>query len=189
MVRPLNPSGVLDPVEAAAARVRAAAGLEPDALVADVVVALRHAGLVVAVRDLGADGLDGIYVSEERGGGVVVLNTAKFPYRVRRVAAHLLAHHVYGDEPHLDRDIDAPPGDPVQARANAFAARFLVSAEALRARCRAGVTPARALQLTAEFGVGYRLLAGRLHDLARVDSISGPRQNGPTMGQILGWLR
>jgi Zn-dependent peptidase ImmA (M78 family) len=188
MVRPLNPSWVLDPVEAAAARARAAAGLEPDALVADVVAALRHAGVVVAARDLGADGLDGIYVSEERA-DVAVLNTAKFPYRVRRTAAHLLAHHVFADESHLDRDIDAPPGDPVQARANAFAARFLVSAEALRARCGDEVTPARLLQLTAEFGVGSRLLAGRLRDLARVDSIPAPRQNGPTMGQILGWLR
>jgi Zn-dependent peptidase ImmA (M78 family) len=124
MVRPLNPSWVLDPVEAAAARVRAAVGYEPDALVADVAPALRRLGLLVAERDLGADGLDGIYVSEERG-GLVVLNTAKSPCRVRRIAAHLLAHHVFGDEPHLDRDIDAPADDPVQARANAFAARFL----------------------------------------------------------------
>jgi Zn-dependent peptidase ImmA (M78 family) len=104
MVRPLNPSWVLDPVEA-----------------------LRRLGVHVAERDLGAGGPDGIYVSADRG-GVVVLNTAKPLCRLRRIAAHLLAHHVLGDEPHLDRDIDAAPDDPVQARANAFADRFLAGA-------------------------------------------------------------
>jgi Zn-dependent peptidase ImmA (M78 family) len=124
MVRPLNPSGVLDPVEAAAARTRAAAGLRPRGSVTDVVSVLRRLGLLVAERDLGADGPDGVYASDERG-GILVLNTAKPPDRVRRTGAHLLAHHVFGDEPHLDRDIDAPAGDPMQARANAFADLFL----------------------------------------------------------------
>jgi Zn-dependent peptidase ImmA (M78 family) len=124
MVRPLNPSGVLDPVEAAAARARAAAGLQPDGPVIDVVAALRRLGLLIAERDLGEFGPDGIYASEERG-GVIVLNARKSSGRVRRTAAHLLAHHVFGDAPHLDRDIDESWDDPVQARANAFADLFL----------------------------------------------------------------
>lgn len=124
MVRPLNPSGVLDPVEAAAARARAAAGLQPDELMADVVPVLRRLGLLVAERDLGASGPDGIYATEERG-GVLVLNSAKPRDRLRRIGAHLLAHHVFADEPHLDRDIEAPHDDPIQVRANAFADWFL----------------------------------------------------------------
>src|SRR5262245_23638704 len=156
----------LDLIEAAASRSRAAARILPEAPVADVVAVLRQLGLVVAVRELGEDGLDGIYASAKRG-GVVVLNSSKFPYRVRRVACHLLAHHVYGDEPHVDHDIDAPSPDLVQRRANAFAARFLVSQEALRARTSGSehMTTARTLQLAAELGVGYRVLAERLHDL------------------------
>jgi Zn-dependent peptidase ImmA (M78 family) len=90
----------------------------------DIVSVLRQLGLVVAVRELGAGGVDGIYVSG-KGGGVVVLNGSKSPHRLRRTAAHLLAHQVYGDEPHVDRDIDEPPDDPVQCRANTFATRFL----------------------------------------------------------------
>jgi hypothetical protein len=90
----------------------------------DVVSVLRQRGMVVAVRELGANGVDGIYVSGD-GGGVVVLNASKPWHRLRRTAAHLLAHQVYGDEPHVDRDIDEPADDPVQCRANVYGEWFL----------------------------------------------------------------
>jgi Zn-dependent peptidase ImmA (M78 family) len=150
----------LDPIQAEANRIREAAGIRPVDAVPEIGAVLRAVGLVVAVRDLAPDGLDGIYAAA----GVVVLNAAKFPYRQRFVAAHLLAHHTYGDEPHVDHDVEAETDDPAHCRANAFAARFLVSGEAIRARCQpVGLASAReGLDLARELGVGSHVLLGRL---------------------------
>jgi Zn-dependent peptidase ImmA (M78 family) len=156
----------LDPIQAEANRVRAAAGIQPDQVVPDIVAVLRGLGLVVAIRKLARDRLDGIYASPE-GGGVIVLNVAKLPHRLRCTAAHLLAHHVYGDEPHVDYDIDLPADDFVQRRASAFASRFLVSREAVWARREGAdaVTVAEALDLARDFDVTYGVILGRLPEV------------------------
>jgi Zn-dependent peptidase ImmA (M78 family) len=169
----------LDPIQAEANRNRAAAGIRPPDVVPDMVTVLRALGLVVAVRELAWDGLDGINATAE-GGGVVVLNGGKVPVRLRRVAAHLLAHHVYGDDPHVDHDIDDPDEHFGQQRANAFAARFLVSREAVwTRRGRPGtVTPAEATELACDFGVGYRLILERLQEVGML----GPDAAQPPAG-------
>jgi Zn-dependent peptidase ImmA (M78 family) len=156
----------LDPIQAEANRVRAAAGIEPDQVVPDIVTVLGGLGLMVAIRELARDGLDGIYASPE-GGGVIVLNGAKFPHRLRCTGAHLLAHHVYGDEPHVDYDIEMSAGNFVQRRANAFASRFLVSREAIWTRrgCAGGVTVAEAQDLARDFEVTYRVILRRLREV------------------------
>src|SRR5258708_5823946 len=123
----------LDPIQAEANGIRAAAGIRPEDVAPDIVSVLRGLGLAVAVRHMDADGHDGVYASSG-GRSVAVLNGAKFPYRVRCVAAHMLAHHVYGDRPHVDHDIEDAPGDLADLRANAFAGRFLVSREAIWTR-------------------------------------------------------
>jgi Zn-dependent peptidase ImmA (M78 family) len=165
----------LDPIQAEANGIRAAAGIRPEELVPDIVAVLRGLGLVVAMRDLAWDGLDGIYASDEVR-SLVLLNSGKFPYRVRCVAAHMLAHHVYGDEPHVDHDIEDSCSDPVQWRANAFAGRFLVSREAIWTRHEraGGVTVGQALHLAGVFGVTYRALVERLHDVG----IAGAQASG-----------
>src|ERR1700730_14632831 len=156
----------IDPIQEEANRVRAAAGIQPDQVVPDIVTVLRGLGLTVAIRELARDGLDGIYASAD-GGGVIVLNGAKFPHRLRCTAAHLLGHHVYGDEPHADYDIEVPADDLVPRRANAFARRVLVSREAVWTRCECanGVTVARALDLARDFDVTYRVIIRRLREV------------------------
>jgi len=158
----------LGDIQATANRIRAAAGIEPEDVVPDIVSVLRALGLVVAMRELGSEALDGIYVPA--GGPLLVLNTARSACRLRFTAAHVLAHHVYGDEPLVDRDVEAPTDDPVERRASRFATCFLISREAAWARRQqvGPVTVRDALDLARRFGVGYRVLVARLNDIGMV---------------------
>jgi Zn-dependent peptidase ImmA (M78 family) len=156
----------LDPIQAEANRIREVAGIGIEDVVPDVVTVLRRLGLAVALRHLGREGLDGIY-GTSAGAGWVVLNSAKFVHRLRCVGAHLLAHHVFGDEPHVDHDIGAVGSDPAQQRANAFAARLLVTREAIWARREhtGALTEAESIDLACAFGVEHRVMVERLREV------------------------
>ena len=170
-----------DPIQADANRIRTAASIESTAVVPDILAVLRAVDVAVAVRVLGPDGPDGIYVRR----GVVVLNASRFQPRLRFVAAHELAHDVYGDPPHVDRDVEACEDDAREVRASAFAARFLVTREAIWSRRRQfGQLEIRdILALAREFSVSYRLMVERLEDAGVIDTLAQARLLAEVRGE------
>ncbi|HZV50186.1 MAG TPA: ImmA/IrrE family metallo-endopeptidase [Candidatus Dormibacteraeota bacterium] len=162
-------SSWLDPIEADAERVRLSAGIRPEVAVPDLEAAFGALGLTVATRPLGRGRPEAVYT----GHGVALLNPSGLPARTRFVAAHLLAHHLYGDEPHVEReverDLERPGCDDRQRRASGFAARFLVGREALWARAPARITAEAVLRLAAEFQVGYEVMLRRLRDTGLIE--------------------
>ncbi len=173
----------LEGVEADAERVRQQVGIPPETAVPDLDRALDALGLLVARRPLGRERLEAISI----GRGLALLNPSGLPTHTRFVAAHLLAHHLYGDEPHVERgverDLERPGCDDRQWRASAFAACFLVGRQALLARTPARITTEAVLRLAPEFQVGYEVMLWRL----RETGLAGPEGRPGAAGTGAGW--
>jgi Zn-dependent peptidase ImmA (M78 family) len=155
----------LESLDADALRLRSDAGLHPEDVVPDIVTVIEQLGVPVAVLPFGRSGPDGLYV-RGRSARLILLNGSKYLPRLRYTAAHELGHAHYDDEPHLDQDIEASKTFE-ERRADAFAARFLMSRPALWARrSRYGDIGANeALALASEFGVSYRALVYRMNNV------------------------
>jgi Zn-dependent peptidase ImmA (M78 family) len=156
----------LDPIEAEAERARLRAGIRPEAIAPDVEASLRALGLLVASRPLGRGRPEAIYT----GQGLAVVNSTGLPAHTRFVAAHLLAHHLYHDRPHVERKVERPRHDASQRRASAFAACFLVGRQALLARAPGRITTEIVLRLAREFQVSYEVMGWRLCEVGLIQA-------------------
>jgi Zn-dependent peptidase ImmA (M78 family)/transcriptional regulator with XRE-family HTH domain len=130
-------------------------------------------GVDVAVLDLGPT-FDGLSVSSVTT-KLILVGTSTVPARQRFTMAHELAHLLAGDDGqlHVDADIYAAEyrHDPIEQRANAFAAALLMPPEALRAAIQGGeLTRASFATLTVELGVSPSSLAYRLQALRIIDA-------------------
>lgn len=131
-------------------------------------------GADVAVITLD-EGFDGLAVASAEA-KLIVLATSHVPYRQRYTLAHELGHLLFGDdqEVHLDKDVfdrAAQARDPSEARANAFAAAFLMPEATLRAAVgTAGLTEASFAALACDLRVSPSALAIRLSGLRLIDS-------------------
>lgn len=92
-----------------------------------------HVGLVVRWVPLG-EGIDGLCVADEAH-GVAVVNTHHWGSRQRFTLAHEIGHWVLGDVAdrggRADEDVFAVARDPIERRANAFAAALLLPRDAV----------------------------------------------------------
>jgi Zn-dependent peptidase ImmA (M78 family) len=162
----------------AIARVEAVGHTSRDEDLAAVVEAVF--GVDVAAEPLG-DGCDGVAASSPEA-KLILLATSHVPGRQRFTLAHELAHLLTGDDQgvHLDRDIfdrAQASRDPSEARANAFAAAFLMPETALRAAVTPPVEPPAAhgmtdhafARLACDLLVTPAALAYRLLDLGLID--------------------
>jgi DNA-binding MarR family transcriptional regulator/Zn-dependent peptidase ImmA (M78 family) len=148
--------------EALASMVRDGLGMgrAPIADVAD--LAERHFGLDVLAWPTGT-GVSGL-CAHGRGVVMMLVSTAFTHGRQRFTTAHELAHHLLRDPREVVIDSDLYDGsNPMEKRANAFAAALLMPAEGLR-----DVIAARAIDaavvtgLMRHFGVSYSALLYRL---------------------------
>ncbi|MCW2751294.1 MAG: hypothetical protein JWR83_2404 [Aeromicrobium sp.] len=162
--------------EAALARVRQIDGPQQRGDLAEVVEAVF--GADVAILDLGND-FDGLATSSDDV-KLIVLATSQVPARQRFTLAHELGHLLAGDDQgvHLDQDIfdRAQARTPSEVRANAFAASFLMPADALRAAVgTAGLTEPGFAALACDLNVTPSALAFRLKTLRLIDSATCDR--------------
>ena len=120
------------------------------------------------------DGFDGLAVASDDA-RLIVLATSQVPWRQRYTLAHELGHLIFGDdqEVHLDKDIfdRAQAKDPGEARANGFAAAFLMPEATLRSAVgTTGLTEATFAALACDLKVSPSALAIRLSGLRLIDA-------------------
>lgn len=130
-------------------------------------------GADVAVIDLD-EGFDGL-AAASADAKLIVLATSQVPWRQRYTLAHELCHLLAGDDQgvHLDRDVydKAQAKDPSEARANGFAAAFLMPQDLLRAAVgAAGLTERDFAALSSDLKVSPSALAIRLSQLRLIDA-------------------
>jgi Zn-dependent peptidase ImmA (M78 family)/transcriptional regulator with XRE-family HTH domain len=130
-------------------------------------------GADVAVIAL-AEGFDGLSACSAEA-RLIVLATSTVPWRQRYTCAHELAHLLIADDQgvHLDRDVfdRSQAKAPSEARANAFAAAFLMPEKTLRnAVGRDGLTEAAFAALACDLKVSPSALAIRLSQLRLIDA-------------------
>lgn len=157
--------------DAALAQVRQATGGTQLANLADLVEAVF--GADIAILDLGND-FDGLATSSDEV-KLIVLATSQVPARQRFTLAHELGHLLAGDDQgvHLDQDVfdKAQARTPSEARANSFAASFLMPANTLRAAVGStGLTEPDFATLACDLDVTPSALAFRLKTLRLIDS-------------------
>jgi Zn-dependent peptidase ImmA (M78 family)/transcriptional regulator with XRE-family HTH domain len=159
-------------------------------LAGDALIRVSEAGRSVAEPDLpaltedvfGADvavitldeGFDGLAVASAEA-RLIVLATSQIPWRQRYTLAHELGHLLFGDdqEVHLDKDVfdRAQARDPGEARANGFAAAFLMPEATLRAAVgTSALTEKTFAALACDLKVSPSALAIRLSGLRLIDS-------------------
>jgi Zn-dependent peptidase ImmA (M78 family)/transcriptional regulator with XRE-family HTH domain len=129
------------------------------------------ADVAVIALDEGFDGLSACS-AEAR---LIVLATSTVPWRQRYTCAHELAHLLAADDQgvHLDRDVfdRSQAKAPSEARANAFAAAFLMPEQTLRDTVgKGGLTEAAFAALACDLKVSPSALAIRLSQLRLVDA-------------------
>lgn len=130
-------------------------------------------GADVAVIELGT-GFDGLAASADDV-KLIVLSTTQVPWRQRFTLAHELGHLLAGDDHgvHLDEDVFAKTQqrDISELRANAFAASFLMPADALSdAVGTMGLTEIGFASLACDLMVSPSALAYRLLNLHLIDA-------------------
>lgn len=120
------------------------------------------------------DGFDGLAAASDDA-KLIVLATSTVPWRQRYTLAHELGHLLAGDDQdvHLDKDVfdNGQAKDPSEARANAFAAAFLMPEAVLRAAVgTAGLTLRAFAALACDLKVSPSALAIRLSQLRLIDA-------------------
>ena len=156
-------------------------------------------GADVALLEL-AGGFDGLAVASDTA-HLIIAATTHVPARQRFTLAHELGHLLLGDDHgvHLDKDIfeKAQQRDLTEARANAFAAAFLMPEELLRSAVgRRALIEADFAKLAYRLMVSPSTLAYRLLSLRLIDSGSCHRfaaisaaAAARTAGQTAEWAR
>jgi Zn-dependent peptidase ImmA (M78 family) len=129
------------------------------------------ADVAVITLDEGFDGL----AASSAGSRLIVLATSQVPWRQRYTLAHELGHLLAGDDQdvHLDKDIfdRAQAKDPSEARANGFAAAFLMPEATLRTAVGTiGLTEKTFAELACDLKVSPSALAIRLSGLRLIDA-------------------
>ncbi len=184
-----------DPAEAGeelARRERARLGLEGRET-GDVMDLLDHEGLKV-YRPVFPEGspLEGIFLFDQEVGPALVVNGGLPPLDVDYVLARLYAHYLVDNDPYRIRLAVRGAGEaasPENLRAQAFAAAFLVSPEAMGTYLKAlgwrpgtAIDREAAMQLAVYFEVGYRTLMARLLTLRLVQ----PAEVAPLLESLAG---
>jgi len=160
-------------------------GAPADAPLPDLLEAVEATGAQVLVVALDAD-VAGACI-ERPGLALLFVNGAQALVRQRFTLAHELGHHRLGHASVVDRPVDltAAVRDPAEVAANAFAAEFLVPAEAVR-RWAAGRTVGLddVVRLAAAYGVSARMArirletAGALPDRERTRRLDAEIEEG-----------
>jgi Zn-dependent peptidase ImmA (M78 family)/DNA-binding XRE family transcriptional regulator len=118
----------------AAGALRRHLGYKPNEIGMDVYEDLRRIGVHVFRRRLGNTGISGLYISHPKAGKCVLVNYSEDVYRQRFTVAHEGAHSILDDEADVVVSLAKwKKGDLVEVRANAFASRYLMPPEFLRA--------------------------------------------------------
>ncbi|MFI5959771.1 ImmA/IrrE family metallo-endopeptidase [Cryptosporangium sp. NPDC051539] len=145
-------------------------------------------GVDVTVVEAG-QGCDGLAASSDEA-KLIVLATSQIPSRQRFTAAHELGHLLAGDDQgvHLDKDVYSPlqAKDPSEARANAFAAAFLMPEAILSDAVGPGFDEAAFAALACHLLVTPTALAIRLRDLRMIDSGLCDRLRSLSAGRAAG---
>jgi Zn-dependent peptidase ImmA (M78 family) len=129
---PEHPARVEDGARAAAA-LRSHFEYEPTAVAADVYSDLRRLGIHVFRRRLEAPHISGLYLRHPVAGPCVLVNFVDDVYRQRFAAAHEAAHALLDVDQSFVVSFARDDGDPVERRADVFAASFLMPTECLMA--------------------------------------------------------
>lgn len=132
----------------------------------------------VSLEPLGS-GLDGLGMCSEQL-KLVMVSTKTVAARQRWTLAHEIGHVLLGDTQDLFVDENIWERTPIETRANAFAAAFLMPAELLSAAWGNAVAPNEALvaELLERFGVSLDALAFRLHNVGKVNAAGRDRIRG-----------
>jgi len=102
----------------------------------------------------------------------MLLNSSTAGVRRRWTMAHELGHLLLADEDELTIDEDIWERSPMETRANAFAAGFLVPASDLREQWRTGDKSVQhVVSLLERYDVSVEALAYRLHNTNCVDAV------------------
>lgn len=118
----------------AAGALRRHLGYRPNEVGMDVYEDLRKIGVHVFRRRLGNTGISGLYISHPKAGKCVLVNYSEDVYRQRFTVAHEGAHSILDDQDDVVVSFaNWKKGDLVEIRANAFASRYLMPPEFLRA--------------------------------------------------------
>lgn len=143
----------------------------PADLCVDVRKELANLGLPVLERDLTAEAIDAISIWGEEHGPAIILNLSGRHVHNMRARQATLAHelcHALIDRERALPSVEVLGGKvlrPLEARARAFAAEFLLPLEAVR-RCwqRAASVSDALYVLTRQFNVSKRLAAWQMHN-------------------------
>lgn len=148
-------------------------GLGETAPVEDLLGILEEeAGVLVALWQLGEQGLAGMY-QEREGVPVILVNSSTHPVRARFTLAHEYGHHRLGHGIAVDRVIDPHSRDRREVGANQFAAELLVPRAGLDEWLRAAggtVDLEAVIRLASHFGVSCEVALHRLERTRRVRS-------------------
>jgi Zn-dependent peptidase ImmA (M78 family) len=151
---------------------RARLGLNDTAPVGDLVRTLeQHAGVHVALWQLGEHGLAGMYQTRE-GVPVILVNSSTHPVRARFTLAHEHGHHRLRHEAAVDPVVDPRSRDRREVDANQFAAELLMprlGVEAwLQAHPGSRYDLETVVRLANHYGVSCEVALHRLQRLRRV---------------------
>jgi Zn-dependent peptidase ImmA (M78 family)/transcriptional regulator with XRE-family HTH domain len=125
----------------------------------------------VAIEQL-EHGLDGLAISR-RGYSLILVSSSIAAHRQRYTIAHELGHIMAGDHGDIiDENINFSPS-PEESRANAFAAAFLMPANALRTAFgdQSAPTEQFVADLLARYRVSLDAVAFRLHNLNLINAV------------------
>ncbi|MFC3743966.1 XRE family transcriptional regulator [Paractinoplanes deccanensis] len=129
-------------------------------------------------------GLDGLSVASN-GFAAALVSSGISATRQRFTLAHELGHLMAGDSQDLRVDENVfGRKSATETRANAFAAAFLMPADAVRAAVPHGVTEELVADLLGRFGVSLDALAFRLHNVGVVDAVGRDRIRSMSSNRI-----
>jgi Zn-dependent peptidase ImmA (M78 family)/lambda repressor-like predicted transcriptional regulator len=170
-------------------RVRAAMSLPGDDLPYDLpsLASLleRRLGVDVGFEPL-PEGFDGLSVSRD-GFRLALVSSGISATRQRFTLAHEIGHLAAGDSQdlHVDESVFGRKA-PDETRANAFAASFLMPAQAIRDAVPHGfVSEEIVAALLGRFGVSLDALAFRLHNIGVVDAVGRDRVRSMSSNRIV----
>jgi Zn-dependent peptidase ImmA (M78 family) len=146
-------------------------GLGETAPIADLVAVLEDgAGVLVALCQLGEQGLAGMYQTRE-GVPLIMVNSSTHPVRARFTLAHEYGHHRLGHGAAVDRVVDPRSGDRGEVDANRFAAELLLPRAGLDGWLRSAgrrIDLEALVRLAHEYGVSCEVALHRLERTRRV---------------------
>lgn len=144
--------------------------------IGSMVVLVESQGVKLQMLDLSATpGVSGAFVFTPALGPCMVINLSEVPARRRFTLAHEYAHFLIGSS-HGDVCARGLQRDPIEVRANAFAASFLLPSSGVSAfladfrPAGSPIAPEHVVHLAQHFGVSYEAVTWRLVSLELIDS-------------------